>query len=109
MLIERAQQHGLIKGLVSKFVENGLADDIIFLMQDDYESATNLKFILCLFEQMSGLKVTFRKSELYCFGEAVNKQTEHSTIFTCDVGSLPFKYLGINIDKKEIKQGLERH
>lgn len=52
-------------------VENGLAilqyaDDTIFLLQDDLEGANKLKFILCLFEQMSGLKINFHKREI-CF------------------------------------------
>lgn len=52
ILIDRAKQHGLIKGLVPEFVENGLAilqyaEDTIFPNEDDFESAKNLKFILC--------------------------------------------------------------
>ena len=54
------------------------ADDTIFLLQDDIESAHNLKFILCLFEQMSGLKINFHKSELFLFGEAINKNDEYA-------------------------------
>jgi hypothetical protein len=50
------------------------ADDTIFIIQDDLESARNLKFILCMFEQMSGLKVNFHKSDIYCCGEDVDKQ-----------------------------------
>ena len=49
------------------------ADDTIFLMPDDLESAKRLKFILCAFEQMSGLKINFHKSELFLFGKAAEK------------------------------------
>jgi hypothetical protein len=30
----------------------------------------NMKLILCTFEQLSGLKIDFHKSEIYCFGKA---------------------------------------
>ena len=78
------------------------ADDTIFL-QDDYESACNLKYILCLFEQMSGLKINFHKSEIVLFGAVADKKQEYSRIFTCPVGELPMRYLGLPIDKKRIK------
>ena len=70
-----ARKVGLINGMLSKSLDGGVnmlqyANATSFLMQDDYESAHNLKYILCLFEQMSGLKINFHKSELFCFGEA---------------------------------------
>jgi hypothetical protein len=36
-------------------------------MEHDLEKA---KLILAAFEQLSGLKINFHKSELFCFGEA---------------------------------------
>jgi hypothetical protein len=39
-------------------------------MEHDLEKAWNLKLILVAFEQLSGLKINFHKSELFCFGEA---------------------------------------
>jgi hypothetical protein len=39
-------------------------------MDHDIEKARNLKLILSVFEQLSGLKINFHKSELFCFGEA---------------------------------------
>ena len=36
----------------------------LFLLEDSFESAHNLKFILCAFEQMLGLKIKFSGSEL---------------------------------------------
>jgi hypothetical protein len=32
------------------------------------EKAKNLKLVLCAFEKLSGLKINFHKSEMYCFG-----------------------------------------
>ena len=76
-------------------VDDGLsilqyADDTILFMDHDLESARNLKLILCAFEQLSGLKINFHKSEIFCFGEA--KECEHAYLglFGCKAGSFPF-------------------
>lgn len=59
-----------------------------------------MKFLLCIFEQVSGLKINFHKSEMYCLGEAMDKKDAYSEIFTCNVGKLPFQYLGMPIVAK---------
>jgi hypothetical protein len=38
------------------------------MFKDDVGSARNLKFILCFFERLIGLKIKFNKSEDACFG-----------------------------------------
>jgi hypothetical protein len=50
-----------------------------------------MKLVLCIFEQLSGLKINFHKSEIYCFGKAkelrmiinnclvVNRELSHET------------------------------
>jgi hypothetical protein len=70
------------------------------------EGARNLKFILCLFEQMSGLKINFHKSEIYCFGEANEVKELYANIFTCPIGNLPMKYLGVPIENKKLSKNL---
>jgi hypothetical protein len=61
--------------VIPHLVDGGLsilqyADDTILFMEHDIEKARNLKLILAAFEQLSGLKINFHKSELFCFGEA---------------------------------------
>lgn len=107
MLIKKAQQQGIRTGLVPHLVDGGLAilqyvDDTIFLLEDNLVNARNLKFILCVFEQISGLKINFHKSELFCLGGAMERQVAYSEIFTCGVGSFPIKYLGIPVDVKRL-------
>lgn len=36
---------------------------LFFLLEDDVESVENLKIVLYLFEQLSGLKTNFHKNE----------------------------------------------
>jgi hypothetical protein len=59
-----------------------------------------------LFESMSGLKINFHKSEILCFGNAKEIDYLYADIFTCLIGNLPMKYLGVPIDKKKINNSL---
>jgi hypothetical protein len=47
------------------------------------EKAKNLKVLLCAFENLSGLKINFYKSEMYYFGEAKEAKEQSSAIFGC--------------------------
>ena len=71
-------------------------------MEHDLEKAINMKLILAIFEQLSGLKINFHKSEIYCFGQAKEMQAEYCRIFGCVTGELPFKYLGIPIHYRKL-------
>jgi hypothetical protein len=75
VLIERAKGDGQIRRVIPHLVDNGLsilqyADDTIIFLDHDLEHAKNMKSILCVFEQLSGLKINFHKSEIFCFGKA---------------------------------------
>jgi hypothetical protein len=74
VLIERAKNLGFIDGLVPHLVDDGFsilqyADDTILFLEDDLERAKGLKLVLIAFEMLSGLKINFHKSELFCFGK----------------------------------------
>jgi hypothetical protein len=102
IIIERAKAAGQIDGVVPHLVDGGLsilqyADDTIIFMEHDIEKARNLKLILTAFEQLSGLKINFHKSELFCFGEAQDDASLYADIFGCELGSFPISYLGIPI------------
>ena len=58
--------------MVPHLVDEGLsvlqyADDTVIFMDNDLEWAKNMKLLLCAFEQLSGLKINFHKSELFCY------------------------------------------
>jgi hypothetical protein len=67
-LISRAKANGLFRGLVPDLVEDGILilqytyDTILFM-----ENGKNLKLVLCTFEKLSHLKISFYKSELFLF------------------------------------------
>jgi hypothetical protein len=75
LLINRAKNDGQISGVVPHLINDGLsilqyADDTIIFIDHNPEQAKNLKLLLCAFEQLSGLKINFHKSEVFCYGAA---------------------------------------
>jgi hypothetical protein len=73
LLIKRAKDVGTINGVIPHLVDDGLsilqyADDTIIFLEHDLQQAKNLKLILSVFEKLSGLKINFHKSKLFCFG-----------------------------------------
>lgn len=109
ILIKRAKAQGLVGGIVPHLIDEGLsilqyADDTILFLEHDLEKACNMKLLLTAFEQVSGLKINFHKSELICFGRAQDSLDQYKEIFGCKHGELPLRYLGIPIHFKKIKK-----
>lgn len=107
LVVNRAKWEGLVAGVVSHLVDGGLsilqyADDKILFMDYDIVKAENLKMLLCTFEQVSGLKINFHKSELFCFGRANEVEHLYSALFGCQPGSFPFRYLGITMHYRKL-------
>jgi hypothetical protein len=78
ILIKRTKAEGQINGVVPHLVEDGLSilqyvDDTLIFLDHDIEKAKKL-LLLCAFEKLSGLKINFHKSEIFCFGQAKEMQ-----------------------------------
>ena len=100
VLIKRAKADDQIQGVVPHLLGDGLlilqyANETIIFMDHDLEKAANMKLLLCFFEQLSGLKINFNKSELFCFGEVKESEIQYAQMFGCALGSYHFRYLGI--------------
>jgi hypothetical protein len=54
-----------------------------------------MKLLLCVFEQLSGLKINFNKSDIVCQGEAKQYKREYTKLFGCGTGPYHFGYLEI--------------
>jgi hypothetical protein len=90
LLISRDKEDGQINGLVPYLVEGGLpilqyADDTILFMENNMEQEKNMKLLLCAFEKLSGLKINFYKSELFCYGQAKEIEEQYMELFGCDM------------------------
>jgi hypothetical protein len=100
ILFARAKEENQFHGIVPHLIPEGLsilqyADDTVVFLDHNLEHAWNIKLLLTVFEQMSGLKINFHKSELFCYGVAKEYELQYSHLFGCGIGTLPFMYLGI--------------
>jgi hypothetical protein len=85
-------------------------------MEHNKDQARNIKLLLSAFEQMSGLKINFHKSELFYFGQSKVDESQYAKLFSCQIGSYPFRYLGIpmhfrklsNKDWEKIEERIEK-
>ena len=107
LLIKRAKADGQIRGVIPHFIDDGLsilqyADDIIILIDHDLDQAKNLKLLLCAFEQLSGLKINFHKSEIFCYGAAKEMEDFYTDLFGCNAGEYLFMYLGIPMHHRQL-------
>jgi hypothetical protein len=78
------------------------AYDTILLMEHDLEQAANMKLLLCAFEKLSGLKINFHKSELFCYGEVKQLEGHYANLFGCGLDQYLFRYLAISLHYKKI-------
>jgi hypothetical protein len=77
-MLDKAKEKEVVHGLLPELVEGGLthlqyADDtILFLQYSDLDIA-NLKFLLFCYEELSGMKINYAKSEVYTVGLSVEE------------------------------------
>ncbi|XP_057770629.1 uncharacterized mitochondrial protein AtMg01250-like [Salvia miltiorrhiza] len=76
------------------------ADDTIFILDKKEENAEAVRHLLKLFQFMSGLKVNFGKSCLVGIGVDDATTERWAAKLQCEVGSVPFKFLGIKVGGK---------
>jgi hypothetical protein len=106
-MFENAKMARPIRGLVSNLIEGGLthlqyADDTIIFLNYDDQSIYNTRFLLYYFEDMSGLKINYEKSEIFALGCSDEEQKRVAEMFNCNIGDLPLKYLGILVSNKHM-------
>jgi hypothetical protein len=88
IIINRAKEDGQVSGLIPHLVDEGVsilqyADDTIIFLDHNLEKALNMKLILCIFEQLFGLKIKFHKSVVFCFGKAKEEEDQYRALFGC--------------------------
>jgi retron-type reverse transcriptase len=83
ILIARANEAGQVEGVIPHLIQDGLsilqyADDTVIFMSHDVTKVINMKLILSTFEQLSGLKINFHKSKIFCFDKAKDPEEFYS-------------------------------
>ena len=107
-MVNMAQGNDLIEGLVPEYVHKGVAilqyaDDTIICLKESLDNARNMKLLLYLYENMSGLKINFTKSEVILISQDEQKALQYSNLFNCAVGTWPIKYLGVPVSSSRIR------
>jgi predicted AlkP superfamily pyrophosphatase or phosphodiesterase len=82
----RAARLNLISGLLSQAKSGGnislqYADDTLLFLENDLDKAANLKWLLVYFEQLSGMKINYDKSDLLVVGVDEDRANEFARIF----------------------------
>lgn len=100
VILEKAKERGILKGLVPDLVPRGLshlqyADDTILFIKVGDDNVRVLKFLLFCFEEMSGMKINYQKSEVYVLGVDKEEEIRIANMLNCKVGTMPFTYLGL--------------
>jgi hypothetical protein len=70
-MVLKAQHNSPISSLIKNLIPMGATilqytDDTIVCLEHDLEQARNMKLLLYIFGQMSGLKINFDKKVKYC-------------------------------------------
>jgi hypothetical protein len=107
-MVNMAQVKGMIEGLAPEYVPKGVAilqytDDTIICLRDSLDYARNMKLLLYLHENMSGLKINFNKSEVIMISQDDKKSVQYSNTFNCAVGTWPIKFLGVPVSSSRIR------
>jgi len=90
-MLRLACRRGELEGLVPHLVENGLshlqyADDTVIFLRNTQVSKRNLKFIMFCYEAMSGMKISYEKSEVFVIGIEEAERQHIAEFFGCKMG-----------------------
>jgi hypothetical protein len=105
----KAANANLIKGLCSNLYPGGViclqyADDTILFSASSPEYTTNLKWFLTCFEQISGMRINYNKSEIIPLGLDESETALFADILGCVVGTFPIKYEGIPLHYTKLRR-----
>jgi hypothetical protein len=50
-----------------------------------------MKPVLCIFEELSRLKINYHKIKIFCFGNVKDLEDEYKILFFYEAGTLPFR------------------
>jgi hypothetical protein len=106
-MLKAAGIAGHISGVAPHLIPGGIShlqyvDDTLILIQHDDDQIANLKILLMCFEEMSGLKINYHKSEIIVMGQPLEEQQRVARLLNCKLSSFPFTYLGLPISDRNL-------
>lgn len=112
-MLDRAANNNLISGLLTNLRPGGVislqyADDTLIFLENNLEKAQHLKWILALFEQISGMRINFDKSDMIPINLEEADSSRINQVFGCKTSQLPMKYLGVPLHHNKLtKEALQ--
>jgi hypothetical protein len=108
MLIKAAKEKH-ISGFMTSLHPEGIlslqyADDTLLFLKHSFVDAAYLKWVMIYFEQISGMKINYGKSDMVPVNLTEDETNQYSRIFCCKVGSFPFKYLGVPLHYEKLRR-----
>jgi hypothetical protein len=108
MLIKAAREEH-ISGFMNSVHPEGIlsrqyANDILLFLRHNYVDAAYLKWVMIYFEQISGMKINYNKSDMVPINLDEGETLEYSKIFCCKVGAFRFKYLGAPLHHEKLRK-----
>jgi hypothetical protein len=106
-VLKNAHSAGFIRGL-GNFLNLGevlnlqFADDTLLFLQADRKMIHTLKWILLCFENLSGLKINFDKSEMVALNLSDHEGKVLADQLRCKLVSLPIIYFGVPLHWKKL-------
>jgi hypothetical protein len=99
-IVNKAWQNGILKHPLSDSFRGDFpilqyADDTLLILPGDARTLFNLKGLLRPFSDSTGLHVNFSKSFLVPINMTAPRTLHLANAFGCNVGSMPFTYLGL--------------
>ncbi|KAE8794585.1 ABC transporter G family member 37 [Hordeum vulgare] len=107
-ILDKAKMVGHLKGVVSHLSLGGgvthlqYVDDTMIIVEGSDSDIVNLKFLFLSFEEMSGLKINFDKSEVVVLGYSEDEQLRIADNLYCSLTSFPISYLGMPLAESRI-------
>ena len=94
LILESAKKAGVLVGLSPNLIEGGIthlqyADDTILFVKPCKQNIITLKFLLFCFEEMSGMKINYQKSEVFGVGLEDGDLQQFADILNCERGNMP--------------------
>ena len=105
--LQKIQSAGFIHGLgqfppIGSVLNLQFADDTLIFLQAEPRMVEALKLHLTAFENLSGMKIYFAKSEMIPLNLSDNDGSLLADIFGCKISSLPLLYLPLHYKKPSI-------
>ena len=108
-ILGRAQRAGLLQGLgnytnCANVLNLHFADDTLLFLKADKKMIVVLRWLLLGFENLSGMKINFDKSEMVPLNISEEDGQELARLLGCKVVKLPIMYLGVPLHWRKLSE-----